>query len=204
MIDLGAQLRAADPLTFEAGPSAMSRARVRAAVLGAALTTTPPSRRPSMSPRRRTVALAALGFLAIAMSIQWRFGAAPAYAAVRFEVRLAEAEPRPGLREAPVGVLPRVVYIHDDVVVTNDDISDARVVASASEAVGVEIRLTPAGSARLRVATRGHLGRPVALMVDGVVVAAPTVRSEIGDVGLLSGTFTRADAERIVRGILPR
>ena len=43
--------------------------------------------------------------------------------------------------------------------------------------------------------------RPVALLIDGYVVVAPTVRSEVGDAARLSGDYTRAEAERIVRGV---
>ena len=49
-------------------------------------------------------------------------------AAIRFEVRLAEDKPAPGLREAKLSGSDRSVYLHDEVIVTNSDIAAARAV----------------------------------------------------------------------------
>jgi preprotein translocase subunit SecD len=46
-----------------------------------------------------------------------------------------------------------------------------------------------------------HLGRPVAILIDGEVVSVPTVKSPIGAAAVISGDFTRADAERIAQGM---
>ena len=70
--------------------------------------------------------------------------------------------------------------------------------------VAVEVRLTPEGAARLRQATGAHLDRPMAVLIDGLVVMAPTVRSEIGDVGVITGGYDRREAERLVRGMVPQ
>lgn len=198
-------LRQGDPVARESGPAPTARARVRDTVVRAGRTM-PAISRPRRLALRRGLALAVLLAAAgLGSGALWRVANPPAFAAVRFEVRLAEETPGPGLREAPVGVQPRVVYISDEAVLTNTDIAHAQIVPGASsEQFGVEVHLTEGGSARMREVTRRHIGRPVALMLDGLVVAAPTVRSEIGDVGLLTGDFSRGEAERIVRGILPQ
>jgi len=135
----------------------------------------------------------------------WRAVDAPAYAAVRFEVRLAEDAPAPGLREAPVGTQPKVVYLREQSIVSNDDIVACSVVPGvAVDRYDVEIQLSADGAARLREATRQHVGRPVALVIDGIVAMAPTVRSEIGELGRLTGNYSREEAERLVRGMTPR
>ena len=135
----------------------------------------------------------------------WNAVDPPAIAAVRFEVRLAETVSAPGLREAPVGTEPRLVYLYDDVVVSNDDIVAARVIPDRGpDRDGVEIRLSPKGSATMRAATRVTWAGRWRCSSTVCVAAAPTVRSEIGDVGLLSSSYSRQDAERLVRGILPR
>lgn len=197
-------LRQSDPLARESGPTASARGRVRDAVLRAGRAA------PVIGPRRRALrgGLALAGLLAavaLGGGTLWRAVNAPAFAAVRFEVRLAEDAPAPGLREAPVGLEPRLVYLHDDVILTNADIAGARVVAGASsDQFGVAVRLSEPGSARMREATRRHIGRPIALMFDGLVSAAPTVRSEIGELGVLTGNYSQSEAERIVRGLLPQ
>ena len=198
-------LRQSDPLVRESGPTSSARAGVREVVVRAGRAA------PVASQPRRVVLRAGLTLAGLLVAVGlgggafWRAVTPAAFAAVRFEVRLAEDVPAPGLREAAVGLQPRLVYVHDEAILTNADIAGARVVAGASlEQFGVEVRLSEQGSASMRAATRRHIGRPVALMLDGLVVAAPTVRSEIGDVGMLSGDYSRSEAERIVRGILPQ
>ena len=58
----------------------------------------------------------------------WSLFVSDLQAAVRFEVRLAEDRPAPGLREAKVSGSDRSVYLHDEVIVTNSDIAAARVI----------------------------------------------------------------------------
>ena len=63
------------------------------------------------------------------------------------------------------------------------------------------MQFLPFGAERMRQATTTHLGRPVAILVDGGVVIAPVVRSPISDSAVISGNYTRAEAERIADGI---
>ena len=59
-----------------------------------------------------------------------------------------------------MGVQPRLVYLHDGVILTNADIVGALVVPGSSpEQFGVEVRLSARGSATMRAATRSHIGR---------------------------------------------
>ena len=53
----------------------------------------------------------------------------------------------------------------------------------------------------MRQATAAHIGRPVAILIDGQVVMAPVVCSTIGSSAMSTGNFTRADAARIADGI---
>jgi preprotein translocase subunit SecD len=85
--------------------------------------------------------------------------------------------------------------------VNNDDVADAMVVEDPPIGFGVAVRLLEPGAARMRQATAGHLGRPVAILIDGIVAIAPVVRSPIADAALISGGYTRAEAERIASGI---
>jgi preprotein translocase subunit SecD len=204
MTDVRTRLQDADPVATEPQPTDAVRARLRARVVGAL---DAPRAMPRSASRARRVAIAAAiaTGVVIGTSGLWPAFGPPAYAAVRLEVRLAEDAPARTLREAPVGNEPRIVYLHDDAVVTNEQISACRVVPGArTDRFAVEVRLTPEGAAAMRAATRGHVGRPLAILIDGLVVMAPTVRSEIADLGVLTGNFTRADAERIVNGLRSR
>ena len=123
-------------------------------------------------------------------------------AAVRFEVRLAEDQPAAGLQAARVANSNRVVYLHPDVVVTNADIARSRVVPGPTPSqFWIDVQFNTAGAQKMRQATTNHIGKPVAILIDGDVVTAPTVKSPIGAAAVISGDYTRADAEKIAGGI---
>jgi preprotein translocase subunit SecD len=123
-------------------------------------------------------------------------------AAVRFEVRLAEDRPADGLREVKVSGTDRSVYLHEQVIVSNGDIAMAQVVPGrgpSEYSVGIEFKAS--GAEKMRAATANHIGMLLAILLDGQVVMAPVLRSPIGASARITGNFTRAQAERIVRGI---
>jgi preprotein translocase subunit SecD len=125
-----------------------------------------------------------------------------AQAAVRFEVRLAEDRPVLGLREAKVSGSDRSVYLHDEVIVTNGDIAAARVVQGGDPSqYGVSVEFNASGAEKMRAATGNHIGKPVAILLDGQVVMAPVLRTPIGAAAVVTGNLTRTEAERIASGI---
>jgi hypothetical protein len=197
------RLRDADPMRHEAVDAA-ARERMRAAVLSEA--STPAARSPRTFGRR--AALAAIPIVAIAAftgSKAWWPSPTLHAAAVRFEIRLAETAPADGLRAVRVGDSDRVIYVEREPVVTNDDIAGATVLpGNAPGEFHVGITLTAAGGAKMRAATAGHIDRPMALLIDGEVVMAPTVRSVVGTEGLLTGNYTREEADRIATGMMLR
>ena len=87
-------------------------------------------------------------------------------------------------------------------VITTTDVLRAQVVPVDGR-FSIAITIGPEGAVRLAAATSTHTGRPLAVIVNGIVVAAPTVRDTIGSKAVITGAFTQADAERIVSG-LPR
>ena len=139
----------------------------------------------------------------------WRFmmrDAAVVQAAVRFEVRLAETQPAKGLREARVAGSDEKIYLYPDAVVTNADISESRVIDRDQSGghYSVTVSFTASGAEKMRRATARHIGKPMAIIVDGEVVAAPTVRDAVGSEAVLTGNYTRAEAERIANGMRVR
>jgi preprotein translocase subunit SecD len=140
-----------------------------------------------------TIGVVALGFL------PWMQGTA-VHAAVRFEVRLAEEQPVPGLIVAQIGNSDRLIYLHPEIIVNNDDIAESSVVDQGA-AVAIALKFEPAGAERMRQATQGHVGRPMAILIDGRVVMAPTLRGPVSDSAMITGVYTRAQAERVVEGI---
>jgi hypothetical protein len=193
-------LQDADPVRHEAPRLDAERERIRKAMLEAW-----PDRkrgRLALGPLAAVAALAIASTLAAGLAYQlWARAATPVLAAVRFEMRLAEEQPIPGSVAARVGGTNRLVHLHPEIVVNNDDIADAAVLQDGPNGFGVSVQLLAPGAARMRQATAGHLGRPVAILIDGIVAIAPVVRSPIADAALISGGYTRAEAERIASGI---
>jgi preprotein translocase subunit SecD len=150
-----------------------------------------------------TVAAIVIGVVAVGSQLWLRGGTTLRAAAIRFEVRLAEDHPAAGLREARIAGSDRVVYLHQEVVVTNEDIAQSSVVqGDRPSRFGVGVQFTTAGTQKMRQATASHVGRPVAILIDGEVVTAPVLKDPItGTSAMISGDYTQAEAERIVNGI---
>lgn len=192
-------LAAADPISLESAPPLALRGAIRRKVVGAAVTGPPRKRGVS----RRIVVLAS-GTIALLVALVaspvWVGSDATLHAAMQFEVRLAGTDPKPGVRDAVDPTSGRAIYLDQDVVLTNRDVAASRVVTLPS-GFGVEVQFTDGGAAKLQSATAGNLGRLLAIIVDGKVLAAPTVRSPVAQIGVVSGQFTREEAERLAEGI---
>jgi preprotein translocase subunit SecD len=65
--------------------------------------------------------------------------------------------------------------------------------------VGVEFN--PSGTEKIRAATARHIGKPVAILLDGQVVMIAIVREPIAESAVISGDLSRTEAEKIVKGI---
>ena len=200
MSSLRSLLQDADPLRHEAPRLDTERERLRLTILRAT-----PVYRSTRSVRARLTVVAALvialiGIVALGYQT-WVRGTTPVLAAVRFEVRLAENQPIAGLVVARVADTGRVIYLHPEIVVNNDEIAQSWVLQDGPDRFSVSVQFLPGGVERMRRATTAHLGRPVAILLDGEVVMTPVVRSPISDSAMITGNFTRAEAERIADGI---
>jgi SecDF, P1 head subdomain len=202
MTNLKNVLAAADPVRHEQQPTEAERGRVRHTVVGAAsrgATRPVPTRRAALVPVLAT--LAVIGMIVAAFSM-WPRSGSLAQAAIRFEVRLAEDQPAPGLRASRVGSSNRTVYLHPEIVVTNGDIARSRVIPGDTPShFWIDVQLNSAGAEKMRRATTNHVGKPVAILIDGDVVVAPTLKSAIGAAAVISGDYTQVDAQRIADGM---
>jgi preprotein translocase subunit SecD len=206
MDTLTSQLRDADPLRLEAARPEDERQRVRSAAIAAA---SQPTRRPRATlPRYAVVLLIACGALTatvVARPDLWPRHATLHAAAVRLELRLAQTAFSPGLRSARVVNSAEVLYLNPDVILTNDDIVASRVVpGDGPSRFGVAVTFSADGARRMRDTTSRHIGELIAIVIDGEVVAAPRVRSPIDREAIISGEYTRAEADRIAEGLLVR
>src|SRR6266404_4272079 len=174
-------LQDADPLQHEPKWFSSQRDSRRLAVIAAASAARGPGR---MGSRSRIAVFAAVASVALAAPLLgprgWSLFVGDLRAAVRFEVRLAEDKPAPGLREVKVSGSDRSIYLHDEVVVSNSDIAAARLVQGSPAQYSVGIEFNASGAEKMRAATGGHMGKPMAILLDGQVVMAPVVRASLG------------------------
>jgi hypothetical protein len=193
-------LREADPLREEPDVLEAEGDRLRGAVLtGAPTMETTATRGFRLSPAAVVVAAAIVATLGW---IQFWPGRTNLEAAVGFEVRLAEAQPGPGLHEARVADTERVVYLHSSSIASNGDIVKSAVADGDRPGRSrVVVEFGAAAAERIRRATAAHIGKPMAVLDDGDVVAAPIVTSPFGQSAVISGNYTRSEAERIAQGI---
>jgi preprotein translocase subunit SecD len=197
-------LRQADPLADEGEWSAEARRRAREAVVeSAAQSRSLPPRR-DMLPLLGAVCLAGAALAAGAVSLLSR-SAVDVIAAVRFEVRMAEEAPGNGLRPVVVTDSRRTVYLHQDAVVSNGDIAKVSAQRNSTEdSYSLIVTFTADGARKMETATRDRSGKPLAILIDGEVVSCPTVRGVISSSAVVDARFTKAEADRIVAGILGR
>ncbi len=201
MKSLSDLLREADPLGYEPHWTTHQLRVNRQLVV-------PAPRRAARSPRIAGLAVIATLALAATAGVGrhvWSRAAVDVQAAVRFEVRLAEENPASGLRAAGISQSGRTIYLHQDVIVTNGDIVRAQVVQDgAASRFSVSVEFSTEGADKMFRATQNHIGRPLAILIDGEVVIAPVVRAQISTSAVISGNYTQAEAERITAGLLGR
>lgn len=117
---------------------------------------------------------------------------------VRVEFRRAEKTPADGLVEAAVAIGPRKIYLHKEPDATNHDIAQARAIVDRSSRPAVLVLFTPDGAKKMERLSEEHKDRPLAILVDGQVVAAPEVRTVISEQAVISGNFTQAEIDALV------
>lgn len=61
----------------------------------------------------------------------------------------------------------------------------------------INFQLTSDGSNQFFDYTSTHIGQPLAIVLDGIVLSAPTVQAAIRDEGVISGQFSREEAESL-------
>jgi preprotein translocase subunit SecD len=150
-----------------------------------------------MTALARTIALLSLSCGACAVLAQ------PSPPVAKFEIRRAESKPGEGLTEVIVAGSGDKIYLHKKADIVASDVADARVTKDGKPVV--EIAFTEAGHKKINRLTEQHQGKPLAIMVDGKVIAAPVVRSTIeSGKAMVTGNFTREEAERIASGIKPK
>ncbi len=84
------------------------------------------------------------------------------------------------------------------VVLSGADITDAYAVLDTTGIWQIGVSLTDDAATRFATYTRQHIGEPLAILLNGEVVSAPVIQSEIsGGELVIQGNFTEDDAETL-------
>jgi preprotein translocase subunit SecD len=143
-----------------------------------------------------------IGVLALtALGTSFAMAADPPRAKVEF--RRAETKAAEGLTEAKIAGSDTKVYLHKEVDLTNDDIAQVRVNEDKERGVSLEMTFTKEGAKKAAKLSEEHADKPVAILVDGKVISALTVRAKFGEKVAVSGNFTKIEAEKLAKSIKP-
>ncbi len=122
-------------------------------------------------------------------------------APAKVEIRRAETKAAEGLTEANVVGSESKIYLHKEAELSGADIASVGVTTDKEGAPAVEMTLTKEGAKKLAKVSEDHKDKPLAILVDGKVVFAPVVRATLGDKVVITGKFTKAEAEKLAKKI---
>jgi preprotein translocase subunit SecD len=102
---------------------------------------------------------------------------------------------------------PRFYLVRKEAVITGRDLKNARAGVGQNNEPDVQFTLNPAGAEKFKRETGRSVGRRLAIILDGSVASAPTIQSEIGAEGQITGRFTTQEADELSKvlraGALP-
>jgi preprotein translocase subunit SecD len=119
----------------------------------------------------------------------------------KVEVRRAESKSAEGLTEATVAGSDEKVYLYKEAELAGEDFASARVVEDKPTGFAVEIVFTKEGMKKAAKLSEKHADKPLAILVDGKVVAAPVLKAKLGEKVLITGKFTKEQAEKLATSV---
>ncbi|MFN0129394.1 MAG: SecDF P1 head subdomain-containing protein, partial [Verrucomicrobiales bacterium] len=126
-----------------------------------------------------------------------------------FSIRLVSDTAGPNTERLPekaaTGVDATFLNIEKPIVITSADVASAapEEPETGDSRWSIRVELKPEAGRRFEAFTAQHVGRRLAIVVDGVVLMAPTVRDRIGRSIAISGNFTEQEARSVVQAVKP-
>ena len=156
--------------------------------------------------RRFRIALGVVSFGGMVMAVLTVFvvSAPNLRAATKLEIRLAETQPSAGLVEATLAHSDQRIFLHNSVVISNEDVVGARAFPSDDGTGGFDVGIFFSGQGSEKIgaeAVESHVGKPVAILVNGDVIAAAILTGLVEQKALILGGFTRAQADEIATAL---
>jgi preprotein translocase subunit SecD len=123
---------------------------------------------------------------------------------VKFELRLASHEPIKGWESVASDVPGQTIWISPKASITNADVAQASP-EQIDDKNFVIVQFTENGALNFARTTKAHIGSFLAILIDGRVIAAPKIMTEItGGRAMLTGNLTEEEARSIAAGITVR
>jgi preprotein translocase subunit SecD len=102
---------------------------------------------------------------------------------------------------------PVFYLVKKEAVITGRDLKNARAGVDQNNAPDVQFTLNPPGADKFKRETGRNVGKRLAIILDGIVASAPTIQSQIGSEGVITGRFTAQEADELSKvlraGALP-
>jgi hypothetical protein len=94
-----------------------------------------------------------------------------------------------------------VVYLNRVPIVASEDIIEARPVADENGLPALTLRFSEAGAQKLSAATANMIDKPMAIMIDDVLLSVHTIRSILGESVMVTGDFTEDRVREIADSV---
>jgi len=102
---------------------------------------------------------------------------------------------------------PVFYLVKKEAVITGRDLKNARAGVDQNNAPDVQFTLNPQGADKFKRETGRNVGKRLAIILDGTVASAPTIQSQIGSEGVITGRFSAQEADELSKvlraGALP-
>jgi WD40 repeat protein len=114
-----------------------------------------------------------------------------------FELRLASRQPTEGWSKTAVADGGEVVYVSNKSLATAADVASAEAIDDPAGQPALHITFTSEAATRLGHATDLYRGQPLAIVVEGRVLAAPVIRDPIISKAVMVGNLSQRETRRI-------
>jgi preprotein translocase subunit SecD len=110
-------------------------------------------------------------------------------------------------REGQDGMVHPATGAPFQTLLTGDRVADAYTQLDVAGYPSIQIDFTPEGSAIMGEFTASHIGEALGIVLDGVILSAPTIQAQVTESAVINGVFTEAEARQlaaqITSGALP-
>ena len=115
----------------------------------------------------------------------------------QLELRMASVEPYADWIETEMRSSGESVYLDSNAIATGPDFERIRIGMDEKGRPCLNFQVTPSAAVRLATATRAHLGRQMAIVIDGVPELSLYLNTEFGANFQITGEFSFEEIDRM-------